>query len=129
MHRVCTTAVLLSLAALPALAQTTPAPAPALPAPVLNDMAPGDSAPPQAFIAAALHAIATGRLGAAGEAIERAESRALDRAVKPSLAGQPSVQPLVQQLSAARTALAAGDRLRAVTLLEAATKAPEAAAQ
>lgn len=124
-----TFAALGMLLAGPALAQTQPqaqatAPSPPmapLPAPALDD-----NAPPQAFIQAAIHAIAAGRAGEAQEAIERAESRALDRSVKPSLARDPSQQPLVQQLSQARQALASGDRLRAVTLLQAAAQNKEA---
>ena len=125
-------AVAMTLLAGPALAQTqSPAqsqasapPLAALPAPMLDD-----HATPQAFIQAAQHALAAGRVGEAQEAIERAESRALTRSVKPSQADDPSRQPLVQQLSQARQALAAGDRMRAVTLLEAAAKNPEASAK
>ena len=114
------TAVLALGLAAPALAQTA---APPLPAPALDD-----NSPPQAFIDAAMKAIAVGHLGEAQEAIERAESRALDRSVKPSLAGQPSQQPLVQQLSQARQALSAGDKLQAVQLLQAAAANPSAKA-
>jgi hypothetical protein len=86
----------------------------------------GEDAPPAAFIDAALKALAAGRTGEAQEAIERAESRVLTRSVRPSQAGQPSQQPLIQQLTQARLALASGDRLRAATLLEQAAKNPEA---
>jgi hypothetical protein len=122
MRRLCVTAtLLLSLAALPALAQGKSEVLQPLPAPSVDE-----NAPPQVFIQAALRAIAAGRTGEAQEAIERAESRALIRSVKPSQAEQPSEQPLVQQLTQARLALASGDRLRAATLLEAAAKSPEA---
>ena len=122
-------AVLGVLLAGPALAQTAPpSPSPPplapLPAPALDE-----NAPPKAFIDAALHAVAAGRIGEAQEAIERAESRALDRDVKPSQAGNPSQQPLVQQLSQARQALSAGDRMRAVTLLQAAAANTQATAK
>ena len=116
-----TVVVLLSLAAAPALAQTTPPPLQPLPAPMLDD-----NAAPQAFIEAALHALAAGRIGEAQEAIERAESRVLTRSVKPSQAAQVSQQPLIKQLGQARQALAAGDKLGAVTMLETAAKNPEA---
>ena len=125
-----TLAVLGVLLAGPALAQTTPQTPPAppplapLPTPALDE-----NAPPKAFIDAALRAIAAGRTGEAQEAIERAESRALIRSVKPSQAGNPSQQPLVQQLIQARQALGARDRMRAVTLLQAAAKTPEATAK
>jgi hypothetical protein len=144
MLRCCTFAALLSLAAAPAPAQTPPteaggkepvstAPAnvspgdtrtlwaPQLPAPPV-----GDDAPPAAFVQAAQAAIAAGRLGEAQEAIERAESRALDRSVRPSKAGEPSRQPLVQQLAQARQMLGAGDKVGAMLKLDQALKNPEA---
>jgi len=105
----------------PAPSQTEPPPLTPLPAPPLDD-----NAPPRAFIIAAQHSLAAGRDGEAEEAIERAESRLLTRSVKPSLARRPDQKPLIQQLGEARRALAAGDRLRAVGLLEAAAKNPEA---
>jgi len=120
MFRIVVAAALL-LGAGAAGAQTPQAPAPRLPIPAVNE-----NAPPATFIEAARQALAAGRTGEAQEAIERAESRTLDRAVKPSLASQPSQQPLVQQLRDARTALAAGDKLRATEILAAALKNPEA---
>lgn len=125
LHLRMTVAALATLLAAPALAQGTPQTPPAVASP-LPTPAIDENAPPQAFIEAALHALATGRVAEAQEAIERAETRLLARAVKPSLADQPSQQPLVQQLSQARQALAAGDKLGAVGLLEAAAKNPEA---
>ncbi len=134
--------VLCGLAALPALAQsgdgagkqpssdaasnigagdTRTQWAPQLPAPAVDD-----NAPPAAFIDAAVRALAAGRTGEAQEAMERAESRALDRSVRPSKAGEPSQQALIQQIAAARQALSAGDRLGAVRLLEQAAKTPQA---
>ncbi len=105
------------LAAAPALAQPA------------ADAARDANAPPAAFIETALHALAAGRLAEAENAIEQAESRALTRAVKPSRADQPSEQPLVERLSKARQALLAGDRLKAVDLLETAARTPEATGQ
>ena len=95
--------------------------APSLPVPPIDD-----DAPPAAFLDAAQKAIAANRTGEAQEALERAESRALDRSVKPSKAGEPSRQPLVQQIANAREALGAGDRLRAVALIQGAIANPEA---
>jgi hypothetical protein len=92
-----------------------------LPAPAVDA-----NAPPAAFIAAARQALATGKVAEAEESIEQAESRALTRAVKPSLADRPSQQPLVEQLTAARAALAAGDRLRATEILGQAQQNPQA---
>ena len=94
---------------------------PQLPAPAVSD-----EAPPAAFVQAAQAAIAAGRLGEAQEAIERAESRALDRTVRPSRANVPSHQPLVQQLAQARQLLGAGDRMGALRMLDRALANPEA---
>ena len=121
-----------ALVASPALAQQVPAAsvAPAddradivqpLPSPMIDD-----NAPPATFLRAARSALFTGDTGLAQEAMERAESRLLSRAVRPSLASQPSQQPLVAQIEAARNALSSGDRLQAIKLLDAAQKNPEA---
>lgn len=106
---------------------SVPAPGPAavivpsLPAPPV-----AEDAPPGLFLQAAAQALAAGRTGEAVEALERAESRALDRAVRPSLANVPDRKPLVQQIAAARAALASGDRGRAMELIQAAIHDPEA---
>jgi hypothetical protein len=144
MPRCETLALVLALSAAPALAQTVPDAggghqptstvptntgpentrtvwSPQLPAPAVSD-----AAPPAAFVRAAQAAIAAGRLGEAQEAIERAESRALDRTVRPSRATVPSHQPLVQQLAQARQLLGAGDRMGALRMLDRALANPEA---
>lgn len=94
---------------------------PSLPAPEVND-----DAPPAVFLDAARRALLANRTGEAQEALERAESRALSRSVKPSKAGQPSRQPLVQQLAGARRLVGDGDRLGAMRLIEQALANPEA---
>ncbi len=76
-----------------------------LPTPAIDE-----NAPVSAFLDAARHALAAGRTGEAQEALERAESRALIRSVRPSRAGQASRQPVVERISAALAALGAGDR-------------------
>jgi hypothetical protein len=95
-----------------------------LPTPAIDE-----NAPPAAFIDAARQALAAGRTGEAQEAIERAETRALDRAIPPSQAGTPSQQPLVQQLRDARMALGSGDKPRTMAILAAALQNPEAKQQ
>ncbi|MCW3474124.1 hypothetical protein [Limobrevibacterium gyesilva] len=159
------TATLLSLAAIPAGAQTlspppgslgtvpTTAPAGAAPdmaqatapermLPLSNtpaNITPGDTAsviapplpmppvsadaPTRDFLMAARQALAAGRTGEAQEALERAESRALTRDVRPSLAGQPSEQPDVVLIGQARSALGAGDKAQTLTLIDQALKA------
>ncbi len=113
-----------------AQAQTFPPPAPGevlgpkLPIPDVDE-----DAPPKAFLEAARLAIVTNDLGRATEALERAESRALIRSVRPSRAGVPSAQPMVQAIRDARTALDAGDRAEAVRRVDAAMKLPEDEAQ
>lgn len=97
--------------------------APRLPSPLLDE-----NAPPKAFLLAARQALAAGRTGEAQEALERAESRALDRSVKPSQAHVASREPLVHQITEARAALSANDRLRTIQLIDAALHNPEASA-
>ncbi len=143
MSRLCLAAALLAVVSAPAFAQTAPPaggkePSSTLPsnvgpadthtvwAPKLPTPAPGEDSPPAAFIQAAQAALAAGRLGEAQEAIERAESRALTRAVAPSKAGDASGQSLVRQLSDARRALASGDKAAAAAGLAQALANPDA---
>jgi hypothetical protein len=95
--------------------------APRLPDPPLDD-----NAPPIAFLRAARNALAAGRTGEGQEALERAESRALVRSVRPSTANQPSQQPLVREITLARDALAAGNSPRAIELIDNALRNPDA---
>jgi hypothetical protein len=96
---------------------TTSPIAPPLPPPPLDD-----NAPPAAFLRAARAALLAGRTGEAQEALERAESRALDRAVRRSQADTPSAQPLVRQIAAARQSLADPDRQRSIALIDTALR-------
>jgi hypothetical protein len=91
--------------------------APRLPTPSV-----GDDAAPLAFLQAAERALTLGHTGEAQEAIERAESRLLDRDVAPSAAGRPSGQKLVATVGDARRALAAGDRAGAMRAIGEAEK-------
>ncbi len=79
-------------------------------APRLPTPSAGDDSSPRAFLEAAQRALTLGRTGEAQEALERAESRLLDRSVPPSRADAPSAQPMVAEVGDARRALAAGDR-------------------
>ena len=128
----CCAAVLAGFS-VPAAAQTLASPPPAaaaspygarLPAPDVDE-----NAPPTAFLNAARVAIAAGREGEALEALERAESRALVRSVRPSLADRPSRQPQVGRIAAARAALTAGDRMQALQLIDEALAAEAAEPQ
>jgi hypothetical protein len=76
----------------------------------------------------ARQALAAGRIGEAQEALERAETRALARSVRPSRAGTPSDQDIVEQINKAREAVAAQDRLRALQAIDEALRNPDATA-
>ena len=118
-------------AATPALAQTlSPPPHPlgVLPAPVPVQgglvVAPLPSQNLSAdssvkdFLTAASQSLAAGRKAEAVEALERAESRALTRDVRPSTADQPSQQKLVESITGARNAIASGDDLAGRILID-----------
>jgi hypothetical protein len=68
------------------------------------------NAPPPIFLQQARQAIAAGRTGEALEALERAETRVLDRIGQPPRASGPSTNPFVTGIATARRALQAGDR-------------------
>lgn len=98
---------------------TNPEIAPRLPAPEL-----GPNATPQDFLRAARSSLLAGRTGETQEALERATTRALDRVVLASEIGDPSRQPIVLAISAARDALGAGDKERCIQLIGEALKLP-----
>ena len=77
-------------------------------APRLPDPGAGGNSP-EAYMAAAQRALASGRTGAAQEALERAETRLLTRSTEPGMASSPSDMPMVRQISDARRALANRD--------------------
>lgn len=113
--------MILALLVTPGMAQTAPEVlGQALPAPDVED-----DAPPRAFLAAAKQALGAARFDVAMEALERAESRALIRSVRPSLAGVPSDQKIVKDIQAARHALDAGDRAGSLAAIEAALADPD----
>ena len=79
--------------------------APTLPTPAL-----GENAPPSAFLRAAQGALIAGRNGEAQEALERAQTRLLDRSVPLFQTNNPSENPAVRQIREALRALSQGDR-------------------
>ncbi len=95
--------------------------APRLPSPAL-----GDDAPPSDFLHAARVALMLHHLGEAQEALERAESRALDRSLPPSQARQASKQSLIKQITEARRALSSGDNDLTLRMIGVALRNPEA---
>jgi hypothetical protein len=91
--------------------------APRLPNP---DVGPG--AGPKQLLMAARQALAANQTGAAQEALERAETRALDRSVAPSRAGEPDSGRFVRQIGDARRALATGDKATTMQMIDAALR-------
>ncbi len=69
----------------------------------------GMNAGPRGYLRAADEALAMHHTGEAQQALEMAETRLLDRSTPVDAAGQPSQDPMVQQVSRARRALGAGD--------------------
>ncbi|MCX7384239.1 MAG: hypothetical protein NT133_23095 [Alphaproteobacteria bacterium] len=128
----------LLLLAVPAAAQTRSPPPAALgtlPAPIVTRDgvvavpygAPNldEDAAPADFLRAARQSLAAGRITEAMEALERAQTRALTRDVRPSRAGIPSDQSLVAAIAAAQQALAVGDRLATIGKIDEALRLGE----
>ena len=91
--------------------------APNLPAPDV-----GEDAPSRAYLRAARTALLKGRTGEAQQALEMAETRALDRSVPLFQTNTPSRSPLVETIHKALTALGAGDRAGAAQYIDQALK-------
>jgi hypothetical protein len=87
--------------------------APSLPIPPI-----GENANPSQYLAAAQNALRRNRTGEAQEALERAETRLLDRSTAPDSAGMPDQGPMIQQISDARMALAKGDKAGAMKVIQ-----------
>jgi len=84
-----------------------------LPAPPVDE-----NASVQTLLLAARNALAVGRAGEAQEALEMAETRALDRSVPLFQTSAPILDPLVAHIETVLHTLATGDRLEAMRLLE-----------
>jgi hypothetical protein len=87
--------------------------APSLPAPPV-----GQNAGPKQLLIAAQQAIAARRTGMAQEALERAESRLLDRSVPQGRTNEPADNGAAGQIEVARHALAAGDLVTASSTVQ-----------
>jgi hypothetical protein len=94
---------------------TTSTIAPNLPSPNV-----GEGASPRRYLEAARTALLVGRTGEAQQALEMAETRALDQSVPLFQTGVPSKNPLVGEIQQALDALGHGDRGQAVKIVEAA---------
>jgi hypothetical protein len=93
-------------------------------APIAPELPPppvADNASPLDFLHAARDALAHGKTGLAQEELERAEARALDRAVPLFQTDKPIDDPLVTQIRQARLALASNDIEHSIQLIASAT--------
>ena len=72
----------------------------------------------QGYLRDARQALARRQTGVAQEAIERAETRMLDRSVIATNAGQPDTSPAVSRLGEARRAVGRGDLRMAMQLVD-----------
>jgi len=88
-------------------------------APTLPDPDVGEDASPRQLLMAARNALAAGRTGQAQEAMERAQTRLLDRSTPLFQTDRPSADPAVARISEALRALGAGDRAGALRVLDA----------
>ncbi len=93
---------------------TTSAIAPNLPSPPI-----GENASVRDYLVAARSALLLGRTGEAQQALEMAETRALDRSVPLFQTNTVDQSPLVGEIGQALQALGGGDRGRAVQIIEA----------
>jgi len=105
-------------AACGAWAQTPQGPSP-------GDLATSLPAPPatddiQTLLLDARQSLQAGRTGEAQEALERAETRALDRSVPAGTERELATGPVVRAAAAAREALAAGNVAGAIRIIDAA---------
>jgi hypothetical protein len=73
---------------------------------------------PSDYLRAAQGALAAGHTGMAEEALERAQTRLLDRSVPLFQTDNPSSNPISQQITQARQALAARDRGACMQLIQ-----------
>ena len=87
-------------------------------APTLPTPAGGMDATAQNYLRDARNALAMGHTGVAQEAIERAETRMLDRSVVATESGQPDTGPIVSRLGEARRAVGRGDLRMAMQMVD-----------
>ncbi len=73
----------------------------------------------QSLLLAARRALSEGRTGEAQEALERAETRALDRSVAVGTQNEPARGPIFAGIARARSALAAGNLPAAIAAINA----------
>jgi len=72
----------------------------------------------QSLLVAARRALSAGRTGEAQEALERAETRVLDRSVAVGTQNEPAGGPVIAGIGHARSALAAGNTAAAIEAID-----------
>ncbi len=87
-------------------------------APTLPDVGLGDDAKPSDYLRAARAALLAKHTGQAQQALEMAETRALDRVVDADRIGEPNRGEAVREISDAREALGRGDQADAIRLID-----------
>ena len=87
-------------------------------APTLPQPDVGENATPQQLLAAARQSIMSGRTGQAQEALERAQTRLLDRDTPLFQTNIPSNHPAVMHINNALKALGSGDRTTAMAAID-----------
>ena len=92
-------------------------------APRLPDPSVGANGSPEQYLAAARQALSRHRTGEAQQALEMAETRALDRSAGPDAANSPDQNPMITQIGKARDALARRDMAGADAAISAAMSA------
>lgn len=98
-------------------------------APNLPSPAVGPNATAADYLQAAQASLQAGRSGEAQQSLEMAQTRLLDRSVAHAQTGNPSDNPAVAQISQALKALAAGDRMQTMQLIQATIPIATASAQ
>jgi hypothetical protein len=89
--------------------------APNLPTPAL-----GENSGPRDYLIAARNSLAAGKTGMAQQSLEMAQTRLLDRSVRPSQTSDPSQDPRVKRIEDARQALGNGDKALAMQIIDSA---------
>jgi hypothetical protein len=87
-------------------------------APTLPSSTVGETAATREYLRAARASLVAGRTGQAQQSLEMAETRALDRSVRPGQTDTPSDSQLVSRIRDARHALGDGNSTHAIQLID-----------
>jgi hypothetical protein len=89
-------------------------------APTLPASSIGSNASPQDYLRSARASLVAGKTGATQQALEMAETRALDRSVPQGQTGTPDQSPLIDAIRNARHALGDHDNKRVISIIDSA---------